>query len=61
MGNGGDLAGKQAVDWRGLPIRPVALGGRSLFQQLPRDDHPLDLVGALVDLGDRRAAASFRR
>src|SRR3954454_1166024 len=26
--------------------------GRRLLQEAPCDDHPLDLVGALVDLGD---------
>jgi lactate dehydrogenase-like 2-hydroxyacid dehydrogenase len=32
----------------------------SLLQQLASHDHALDLVGALVDLGDSRAAGSFR-
>ena len=36
-------------------------GRNRLLQQLPRDHHPLDLVGALVDLGDRGPAGSFRR
>jgi len=34
--------------------------GPGLRQQLPSHDDALDLVGALVDLGDRRAAAGFR-
>jgi len=34
---------------------------RLLLQQLAGHDHALDLVGALVDLGDRRAAGSSRR
>ena len=33
----------------------------ALCEQLPRHHHPLDLVGALVDLGDRGPAGSFRR
>jgi len=36
-------------------------GPISLLKQLPRHDHALDLVGALVDLGDRGPAGSFRR
>jgi hypothetical protein len=31
-----------------------------LLQKLAGHDHALDLVGALVDLGDGRAAGSFR-
>jgi hypothetical protein len=39
------------------------LGGApiSILQELPGDDHALDLVGALVDLGDRGPPGSFRR
>jgi hypothetical protein len=33
----------------------------ALLKQLPRHHHPLDLVGALVDLGDRGPADSLRR
>jgi hypothetical protein len=33
----------------------------SALKQLPRHDHAMDLVGALVDLGDRGLAVSFRR
>jgi NAD(P)-dependent dehydrogenase (short-subunit alcohol dehydrogenase family) len=32
----------------------------STLQQLPGHDHALDLVGPLVDLGDRGSAGSFR-
>jgi hypothetical protein len=32
-----------------------------LLQKLPGHHHPLDLVGPLVDLGDRGPAGSFRR
>jgi len=32
----------------------------SALEQLPRHHHPLDLVGALVDLGDRGPWGSFR-
>jgi hypothetical protein len=41
---------------------PAALGRpQPLLQELAGDDHALDLVGALVDLGDRGPAGSFRR
>jgi hypothetical protein len=36
-------------------------GETSILEQLPGHHHPLDLVGALVDLGDRGPADSFRR
>jgi hypothetical protein len=32
-----------------------------LFQELAGHDHALDLAGAFVDLGGRRAVSSFRR
>jgi hypothetical protein len=34
---------------------------RMLLQELPGHDHALDLVGALVDLGDSGPSGSFRR
>ena len=36
-------------------------GPRSALQELAGHDHALDLVGALVDLGDRGPVGSFRR
>jgi hypothetical protein len=41
--------------------KPQVSGLYSALEQLPRHDHALDLVGALVDLGDRGPGGSFRR
>jgi hypothetical protein len=41
--------------------KPHVSGPTSALQELPGHDHALDLAGALVDLGDRGPADSFRR
>ncbi len=43
------------------PENPQVNGHKSALEELPRHDHALDLVGALVDLGDRGLAGSLRR
>jgi hypothetical protein len=45
-----------------VPGRPKT-GNRdqSALKELPRHHHPLDLVGAIVDLGDRGPDGGFRR
>jgi hypothetical protein len=44
-----------------LPPLTCANVNKTLLKELAGHDHALDLVGALVDLGDRRPAGSFRR
>jgi len=48
LNKGGERAGRRKLD------EFAASGGarKALSEQLLGDDHPLDLVGALVDLGD---------
>ena len=46
---------------RDKPEKPQARTLISALQELPGHDYALDLVGALVDLGDRGPARSFRR
>jgi hypothetical protein len=36
-------------------------GPEELLQDLPRDDHPVDLVGSLIDLGDLLADVAGMR
>jgi len=45
---------------RGILEKPQVSDPSPALEQLAGHDQALDLVGALVDLGDRRAAASFR-
>ncbi len=45
---------------REAPEKPQVSGPVSPLQKLPGYDHALDLVRPLVDLGDSRAAGSFR-
>jgi hypothetical protein len=41
--------------------KPQVRDEESALKQLPSHDHALDLVGALIDLGDRGPGGSFRR
>jgi hypothetical protein len=41
--------------------RPAASARFGWLEQLPRHYHALDLVRALIDLGDRGSRGSFRR
>jgi hypothetical protein len=43
------------------PEKPQVSAPLSALEQLPGHYHPLDLVRALIDLGDRGPAGSFRR
>ena len=66
VGGAGNVAGgalAPATASTSAPLSPISPSGApvSLFQQVAGHDHALDLVGALVDLGDRGPDGSFRR
>jgi hypothetical protein len=55
------LGVRQPVSRPESPENPQASGRLPALEELPRHHHALDLIGPLVDLGDRGPAGSFRR
>jgi hypothetical protein len=56
-----DTSWRVSTDGHGVTTKTQVSTVELFLQELPGHDHALDLVGALVDLGDRGPWDSFRR